>query len=488
MPDSANNHTNTTGNVRNMTIGAFLIVLSSILRAFWADSVMVDNHALTGTPALFIYCLFIGGLGWYSWNFCQFWCHDNLFLPSLRRLSYGMVLLFSLMPPMLSNDVFSLLTYGDLANHGVDIFNQAHLSGQSVFLSYDNPNAADGPNVYGPLCIAFMRLATFFSANNIAAALIAFKFVTLFWSVLFVEAACRISSLLTEGLKPLSFIILNPLFLIQGVGQQHVDLLSAALALWAIWFVLNDKIFFSFIPIALAIAVKTSYVLLVPYSIVALYLKNKRLISTAALSLGGIAMAAACLGVLYWPYYSSPQTLLAPVLSLYSQVPTKSLVEVFGDIIFYVLQLFHSGGLSGVMTSDNALAAEKEQIYAVLIFIFRFFALTVSLFLAVRFIRSKGDKASLTSLYLRLLLLFLLFYSHVIYPWYLLLALPFVWFEKDKGFMTWLLVLTCFCNAQGIMCSIDRSSWVYALVVPLIAINAVIFLWRFKANFLNKIA
>ena len=472
-----------------LTIGSTLMVAASILRGSLVGTVMVDVHALSGTRALFIYCLFCCGLALYSWAFYKTWYQD-LDERTIRGISYLLAGIFSFMLPMLSNDVFSLLAYGDLANHGTDIFSQSRLNGNSFFLQYCNPNGSAGPNVYGPVCIAFMRVAAFFFPNSVLGALLAFKLITFIWAALFIGAAIKISGLIECGTRSFLFIVLNPLFLIEGVGQQHVDLLAAALALWTVYFVLSNKAEFAFVPIALAIGVKMSYVLLLPYAFLALYIQYPHLSRFLVKSLIGLLISGLTLILIYWPYFSSFNNLIVPFQSLYHQVPTKSIVEVFGDIIFYATQLLHPGNgtnLSGSMTNDALLAEQKQYIYDTLIVICRFVAIATSAFLMFRFFQKREEKLRLPLLYLRLLLLFLLFYSHVIYPWYLLLALPFAWFERDKRFMLWLFVLTCFCNAQGIMCSIDRSSWVYSLVVPLIAINVFIFLWRFRANFINKI-
>jgi hypothetical protein len=114
-------------------------------------------------------------------------------------------------------------------------------------------------------------------------------------------------------------------------------------------------------------------------------------------------------------------------------------------------------------------------------------ALVTSSILFFHFFKTAKDSRKWMKTYLRLLLLFLLFYSHVIYAWYLIMILPFVWYERDKGFMTWLLVLTCFSNAQTIMCAVDRSSSLYWTVLPLIALNVFIFIWRFRPNFLQRV-
>ena len=55
-----------TSNISLLTGGSLLLVIASWLRAYFAQSIMVDEHAMGGFQALFIYLLFGVGLTAYS--------------------------------------------------------------------------------------------------------------------------------------------------------------------------------------------------------------------------------------------------------------------------------------------------------------------------------------------------------------------------------------------------------------------------------------
>ena len=448
---------------------------------------MVDEHTVSGIQALSVYFLFCAGLTAYSISYYRLWHSGSVSRRYTRSLFYIQVALFSLMLPFLSNDVFSLLTYGDLANKGVDVFSPKHHGSFSAFVSYCSPLAVNGTNVYGPLCLFFLQIATLFSAENIYVALVAYKLIALLWAVIFIEVAYLTATKVTGSSRNFVFIALNPVFLLQGIGQLHTDLMAVAMAACLFYSILKNKTYWAFVFAALSIAVKMNYVLLLPFIAVAAYIIYKKDYARFWINLlSGIFITILLLCVLYFPFYTSINTVLVPFKTVYGQIPTKSIPEVFGDGIYYIVKVFRGGfNLGGIVESDGVLISEKIKIWNSLVVVCRALALATSAFLLFRFFKGPRNKGAWTNTYLRLLLLFLLFYSHVIYPWYLVMVMPFFWFETDAAFMAWFLVLSCFANAQTIWAAVDRNSSVYLLVLPLIFINVIMFLWRFKSNFLS---
>jgi hypothetical protein len=83
---------------------------------------MVDGHTLSGISVWIVFIGFIGGLALYSFSLYRLWQDGALELVEVRFAGYAIAAVFSLMLPMLSNESFSLLTYGDAANRGVDVY------------------------------------------------------------------------------------------------------------------------------------------------------------------------------------------------------------------------------------------------------------------------------------------------------------------------------------------------------------------------------
>ena len=85
-----------TSNISLLTAGSLLLVAASWLRAYFAQSIMVDEHAMSGFQALFIYLLFGTGLTAYSIAYYKLWRTNALSIGQIRLLFYGQTLLLSL--------------------------------------------------------------------------------------------------------------------------------------------------------------------------------------------------------------------------------------------------------------------------------------------------------------------------------------------------------------------------------------------------------
>lgn len=474
--------------VAGVITGTTSMILASWTRAICAQTIMVDGHALSGGSAILVYVLFCGGLALYSAAYFALWRKGSLSMRQIRTLAYGLAILFSFMLPFLSNDIFSLFAYGELANNGTDIYGQTLVNPVSFFRQYCNADFGNGPDVYGPFLTGMLRLTAYFFSHNMIGALVFYKLLMLCFAFVFIEVACRTASFIKAPTGLFLLVVLNPVFLLQGLGQLHSDLVAAALGMCLVFSVLKGRFNVAFLFAAFAIAVKVSYIVTIPYLLLALYINKHDNASFFSKTLIGALILCAGLGFLYYPYFTSIATILIPLHSVYDQIPTKSIPEVFGDIIFYI-QGYFSGNLSAGNTfiNDAGQAVQKASIWRFLETICRLTALISSCVLLFHFFKAAKSERNWMKIYLRLLLLFLLFYSHVIYPWYLIIIVPFMWIEEDVGFIKWLIVLTCFCNAQSIMCAIDRSSPLYWSIPPFIALNVFVFLWRFRRNFLSII-
>jgi hypothetical protein len=105
----------------------------------------------------------------------------------------------------------------------------------------------------------------------------------------------------------------------------------------------------------------------------------------------------------------------------------------------------------------------------------------------VRFMRGAQTLQQWFRVYVRLLLLFLLFYLHIFNPWYLMMILPFMWLDDELSFMRWVLVLTCFISVQDIVCSVSRDSMVYIAVLVLTFISVMLYLYRPQQMFFTSL-
>jgi hypothetical protein len=175
-----------------------------------------------------------------------------------------------------------------------------------------------------------------------------------------------------------------------------------------------------------------------------------------------------------------------PFKFVIEQDPAKSIAEVIGDIVYFAPSVI-SGGEDKELQSNLHVkpSVSTKQLEAWLLVKkgSQAFALLMSIWVFLRFWMSRRDMRQWMKVFTRLMLLFLLFYSHVFYAWYLLMVIPFVWYEDDLRFIQWLFVLTCFSNVHDILCAVNHGTPVYFVVLPLTFLSIVSFVWRFRTVF-----
>ena len=385
--------------------------------------------------------------------------------------------------------LFSLLTYGDAANRGADVYTNVQALSMSPFFDYVSYIWKTAPCVYGPISLGTSRIAAMIAGGNILTAIMAYKVLAFIWAVVLIEMSYRLSRLLGTPVRPFLFIVLNPVFLLQGVAQLHCDMLAVALCVCMLYFFFNGRWYLAFLFAGIAIAAKMNFVLVLAFMLVALFLGRDSWLSFFYKAIAGTAITVIVLFMLYYPYYTSPETFRAPLTFLFSQNPAKSIAEVMGDVVYFAPGVLtgHTQELNNNINKPSGLSDGQLDVWLAVKKACQVFAFLLSAVIFLRFWFSGRDSRQWMSIFLRFLLIFLLFYSHVFYAWYLMILLPFVWHEEDKRFMQWLFVLTCFSNVHDILCAVNHGTPVYFVVLPLTFLSVLVFFWRFRNNFFTSL-
>jgi hypothetical protein len=463
---------------------AAMLVLTSWFRAYTAGTIMVDGHGLHGWQEVVVFVSFILSLGFFSVSYYHIWVGQNFEVPQVKFLAYLLICIFSCMLPMLSNDIFSYLVFGDAANKGADVYVNSQCTHFSTYYPYITGAWTSSTCAYGPVIVSMAMLAAWTGAGKIAVALVSYKIITSLFAVLFIEIAARISALMRSPVRCFIFIALNPVFLLQGVGQLHADLVAITFTLCAIYFLLLNRWPLVFALLALAIATKLNYVLVLPFFIIALWLQNKSWFVFWKKTIPGLVITLLSLVVVYYPFYTSILTFTTPFQFHFFKNPSKCIGEVLGDVIYFAPQIImgHKDQLQN--TVKTSAGPEMQLLISnIIVRICQVFALLGSFYLLLKFMKGERTLARWFSIYVRLLLLFLLFYMHIFNPWYLMMFLPFMWVEDQPEFMKWVLVLTCFISVQDIVCAVSRDSVVYVIVIGLTFISVMLYLYKPKRMF-----
>jgi hypothetical protein len=474
-----------------MLLSCLVIVAASWFRVYIAGTVKVDGHGLSGAPVYIVFFAFVIALALYSVSLYRLWRADVLSASEIKIVAYILAGIFSLMLPMLSNDMFSMFTYGDAANKGVDVYTDIHSYGVSPYYDFVSDLWKKAPCVYGPVCLNTIRIAALIGGGHLLFTLAAYKLLVLLWAILFIEVMHRISGLLNTPYRSFLFIVLNPLVLMQGLAQLHCDGIAITLSGCMLYFFLDKKWYLAFVFAGLSIAAKISFVLMLPFLIVGLFIDKNNWPSFLSRAAGGIAITVVILVAVYLPYYTSPQTFRTPFKFVFEQDPAKSIAEVIGDIVYFAPSVISSGGneeLHSNLHVKPSISPQQLKAWLLVKKISQVFALLMSALVFLNFWLGRRDVRQWMKVFARLVLLFLLFYSHVFYAWYLLMAIPFLWYEDDLRFIQWLFVLTCFTNVHDILCAVNHGTPIYFVVLPLTFLSIVSFVWRFRTVFFRSVS
>ena len=477
--------------VKAMLASTFAIIAASWFRVYIAGTLKVDGHGLSGIPVFIVFFSFVIALAVYSISLYKLWKDNILSSAEIKVLSYLLAGMFSLMLPMLSNDIFSMLTYGDAANRGIDVYTNIHSFSVSPYYDFVSDLWKTAPCVYGPICLTTLRIATLIGGGHILLSLAAYKVLVLLCGIILIEVMSRIGSVLGTPSRSLLFIILNPLFLMQGLAQLHCDAIAITLSGCMIYFFLTKKWYWAFVFAGLSIAAKISFVLMLPFLVVALFIEKDTWLSFVYRLAAGLMITIITVTLMYFPYYTSTQTFQVPFKFLFGQDPAKSIAEVVGDIVYFAPTVISSGEneeLHSNLHVKPSISPKQLEAWILVKKISQAFALLMSAIVFFRFWMGQRDMRQWMKVFSRLLLLFLLFYSHVFYAWYLMLVLPFVWYEDDVRFMQWLFVLTCFSNIHDILCAVNRGTPIYFVVLPLTFLCIVSFVWRIRTVYFKSLS
>ena len=139
-----------------------------------------------------------------------------------RRTAYVALGVATLMLPMLSNDVFSLLSYGAVAAGGHDVYTTTASLPQGLFYSWLGDRWSHTVCVYGPTTL-IATLPAGLARGNPWVGLALLRLAWLGPIALVMELSFR-----RLADKPFfhAMVWLNPLWIVEGPGQLHADLLG----------------------------------------------------------------------------------------------------------------------------------------------------------------------------------------------------------------------------------------------------------------------
>ncbi len=347
------------------------------------------------------------------------------------------VVLFATMPPEISKDIYVYLLEGKLALQGLTSYTDAAINLQDPSYVLIDPHWLDCPNQYGPVALFFFWAVAALGGDHIFMDIVWMKIfdvasaVSIFFIVKYTAKAIKVNAVRAQTL-----ICLNPLFLIQGLGQMHIDFLACALVCVFILAIAQNRLLLAGIITGLLGATKFMlfplfWILTMVYAV---YAWKHKILNIKALALSAVA-SFAVLCVVYIPVWQGLDTILIPMAYHEKKEPVKSIVELFSYLFAYVWpQTGANYGVTDPFLKDKIYWGQQLKPY------FQFLAFLLAGKITFSIIHSKNINQLFYG-FSRIMLLVFILYSPVMHAWYFLFVLPFFVFTDHQKEIIWYAVI-----------------------------------------------
>ncbi|MEM6320784.1 MAG: hypothetical protein AAF960_24170 [Bacteroidota bacterium] len=328
-------------------VGLVLAIAASWGKFWVTGSPVVDNNSVVGNAVYLIAGLFCLGLGLQEFAYYHLVFTHTLTLKTAKKIAIGAVTLGSLMLPLLSNDVFLYLAYGNLLNKGMVTYVQPELIQYSDFVTYVATDWLDCPNHYSPILLMLFGMATWLG-KSLWASFIVLKLVVWLISVDIIQllylffyqlrASATHSSKYTQNF---SLIVLAPIFGLQGVGQLHSEVVILLFIIGFIGGLYARKWAIAGLLVGLIASAKIMYgAVFLPFLLLYLWVQYRTDWSTFLKKVAySISIVLGIIVLSYFPFWEGITTITNPLSYHENKPPNHSVVGVLTDIIFYGQQL-----------------------------------------------------------------------------------------------------------------------------------------------------
>ena len=404
--------------------------------------------------------------------------------PRVRRLAFMSLAVASLMLPMLSNDLFQLMSWGSLAAHGKDVFTTTSAFPGSEWLSFVAPRWVDTLCQYGPLSVIGAMPSALAHGNPWTAIVL----IRVCWLVPLVAVMLISFRLLPSRRAFHAMLWLNPLWLLEGPGQLHCDLIGLTLVSAGVVLALRGRTVAAVFLYALAVVSKFTYVLVGSWFLLFDPISTRRRVVRALTMATAVGM---CGAALYAPFWRGPATITAPIRDILADKPGGTIVEVVGDLVLAARGVSPSPpdmpSAAGA-ARDRASMGSAWFIVAAVSLMLK--AVTVAAMGRVLYVMLKRNRPEVTALGTgALLVVAVTLGAPKFEPWYLLPALPFFGLCCTTAWRRWLTaavalsVLPTFANVLP-----STSPIVPVWGVLSTGANVAWFLAMFRARYLDSFA
>ena len=395
-----------------------------------------------------------------------------------RRLAFLGLLVAGFMVPMLSNDLFSVFAYASLAAQGHDVYTTVSWLPHSVWYPWVGERWAEKVCVYGPTTLVG-ALPAAIAGDNPWLAMVVLRLAWFVPLALVMELSFR--RLLDRPFFH-AMVWLNPLWLVEGPGQLHTDLLGVIAVTAGILLQKGGRAKTGWLLYGLAVLGKYSFAFTgVWFWLFGATTLRQRLLRLPAMAAVVLVLSIFC----FAPFWRGPSTVTEPIHALAGMNPGGSITEVVGILV----DLLRGGAVPHADAPLAQALALDEATHAttwfVVSLVLRLVALGVGARVLWAMMRKPYDAGIIALGTGALVVAFVTLASHRFQSWYLLAALPFFGLRCTATWRRWWLAIVSLAASTEFVHVLPRAS----PLLPVWSIVAnggvvVVFLMSFRARYL----
>ena len=350
----------------------------------------------------------------YAWAILIFRRRQDKGLLSILTLALLLCILLTIIPPLVSKDVFSNIFYGKIAAryHDNPYLITPQRFGSDQLMIYTSLNWKNTAIVYGPLHTYFSMFLNLVAGQGITANIFVFKGAMAFFHLANIIIVWSMLGSLAPRRQRFGTMLYawNPLVLALGVGGGHNDIMMMTLVLLALYLLVKGRKWPGFVVLCLSVMMKyITVILVVALVIYLLYRKDKfseRLRDLALYTAVFLVIAV----ILFLPFWAGPQTFSSTLRNL----KLNNISSMGGTISYILSSLFRN-----LLFIPSSIASTLANLLSKLLLLPIFFA---ALWLAPR--RAK-DWRDLVDCFFYVTLAYLATTSYYM-PWYFIWLLPLI--------------------------------------------------------------
>lgn len=339
---------------------------------------------------------------------------DNRLKVNFNILLFSAILfrlIFIVAVPSLSDDYFRFIWDGHLLNEGLSPYSflpsQLSRDTQLEQLLYDGLNSPNYYSVYPPVMQLTFWLSTYITPNNIIGPIVIMRTVLILADIGSIFIILQLLKKWNIPKQRIFLYALNPLIIIELVGNLHFEGLMIFFLLASIYLLLYKRIILSGILYSIAICTK-----LIPLLLVPLLFRRLNIKELIAFGISGVTTTI----LLFYPFLS-----LSELKNIFQSISLYFQHFEFNASIFYVIRAI------GYYVKGYDIIAVAGRILPIIF----------GSYILVELIRSKTT--SLITFWERSLWILFIYYllALIVHPWYISVLVLCTVFTKMRFAILW---------------------------------------------------